>query len=64
MAKYLVKTITHTTGEVFKSVIKIKDNEKYETIEVDKNTQKDVLDKVRNGESIEGQTITIDMNGG
>lgn len=62
--RYLVKTITHTTGEVFKSVIKIKDNEKYETIEVDKNTKKDVLDKVRNGESIEGQTITIDMNGG
>lgn len=62
--RYLVKTITHNTGEVFKSVIKIKDNEKYETIEVDKNTQKDVLDKVRNGESIEGLTITIDMNGG
>ncbi|WP_426429082.1 hypothetical protein [Staphylococcus equorum] len=62
MAKYLIKTITHTTGEVFESVRKIRGNETYEIIEVDRDTQGDVLDKVRERLSTSQYTIEIDMN--
>ncbi|MDG0843146.1 DUF1381 domain-containing protein [Staphylococcus equorum] len=62
MTKYLIKTITHDTGEVFESVRKIKDNETFEVIEVENNTQKDVLDKVKERMTINEYTIEIDMN--
>lgn len=32
MTQYLIKTTTHTTGEVFKEVVKVRDNEKYEIV--------------------------------
>lgn len=62
MTKYLIKTITHDTGEVFESVRKIRDNETYEIIEIDKNTQKDVLDKVKERLANSQYTIEIDMS--
>ncbi|MGX5789861.1 hypothetical protein [Staphylococcus equorum] len=62
MTKYLIKTITHTTDEVFESARKIRDNEIYEIIEVGKNTQKDVSDKVKEWLANSQYTIEIDMS--
>lgn len=33
--KYLVKTINHDTGEVFRDVVRLKENETYEVVEAD-----------------------------
>ncbi|MCM3071717.1 hypothetical protein M3559_03500 [Staphylococcus equorum] len=62
MTKYLVKTIKHDTGEVFESIRKIRDNETYEIIEVEKNTEKDILDKVKERLANSQYTIEIDMS--
>lgn len=62
MTKYLIKTITHDTGEVFESLRKIRGNETFEVIEVENNTQKDVLDKVKEHITSNEYTIEIDMN--
>lgn len=62
MTKYLIKTITHDTGEVFESVRKIRSNEAFKVIEVENNTQKDVLDKVKEHITSNEYTIEIDMN--
>lgn len=35
MNEYLIKTTTHTTGEVFTDIVPIKDNEHYEFITAD-----------------------------
>ena len=35
MTQYLIKTITHDTGEVFKDVVKARENETFELVEVE-----------------------------
>lgn len=35
MTNYLIKHTTHTTGETFTDVIKIRDNETYQVVEAD-----------------------------
>ena len=35
MTQYLIKTITHDTGEVFKDVFKTRENETFELVEVE-----------------------------
>jgi hypothetical protein len=47
---------------VFESARKIRDNEIYEIIEVGKNTQKDVSDKVKEWLANSQYTIEIDMS--
>jgi arginase family enzyme len=60
--QYLIKTITHDTGEVFHDVVKARENEVLHVIEVDNNTLKEVLDKTKEHIKEHGYTINIDMN--
>lgn len=62
MTQYLIKTITHDTGEVFHDVVKARENEELRVIEVDNDTFKDVLDKTKEHIKENEYTITIDMN--
>ena len=42
--QYLIKHTTHTTGETFTDVIKIRDNETYQVVEAESKAE--ALDKV------------------
>lgn len=39
MTQYLIKTITHDTGEVFKDVVKARENETFELVEVENESE-------------------------
>lgn len=39
MTQYLIKTITHDTGEVFKDVFKTRENETFELVEVENESE-------------------------
>lgn len=39
MTQYLIKTITHDTGEVFKDVFKTRENEMFELVEVENESE-------------------------
>lgn len=39
MTQYLIKTITHETGEVFQDVIKARENESFELVEVEDESE-------------------------
>lgn len=44
MTQYLIKTITHDTGEVFKDVVKARENETFELVEVENEREMKNID--------------------
>ncbi|PNZ86991.1 DUF1381 domain-containing protein [Staphylococcus pettenkoferi] len=44
MTQYLIKTITHDTGEVFKDVVKTRENEEFELVEVENESEMKNID--------------------
>lgn len=45
MTQYLIKTITHDTGEVFKDVFKTRENETFELVEVENESEMKNIDE-------------------
>lgn len=45
MTQYLIKTITHDTGEVFKDVVKTRENETFELVEVENESEMKNIDE-------------------
>ncbi|ASE37776.1 DUF1381 domain-containing protein [Staphylococcus pettenkoferi] len=44
MTQYLIKTITHDTGEVLKDVVKARENETFELVEVENEREMKNID--------------------
>ncbi|WP_145465845.1 DUF1381 domain-containing protein [Staphylococcus pettenkoferi] len=45
MTQYLIKTITHDTGEVFNDVFKTRENETFELVEVENESEMKNIDE-------------------